>query len=336
MKKLASGIMLTLLLTSMLMLGFNTQTAKADPGTIYIRADGSIDPPTAPILTVDNVTYTLTGNITSDADGIVIERDNIVVDGAGYTIQGTEALDSKGIDLSGRTNVTVRDTQTENFYDGIHLTSSSNNSMNGNNITNNSYGIVCIFMSSDNNIGGNSITNNSYGILLFRSSKNEISGNNIANNDCGISFSYSSDNANYHNNFANNTQQVYFDNSVNVWDNGYPSGGNYWSDYNGTDLYSGPYQNETSSDGMGDTPYVIDADNQDRYPLMRPWNSFVLYGDVNGDGTVNILDVILVSKAFGTSEGDSNYDSPSDLNQDGRINILDTILVARHFGQHIP
>jgi hypothetical protein len=47
-----------------------------------------------------------------------------------------------------------------------------------------------------------------------------------------------------------------------MWDNGFPSGGNYWSDYTGT---------YTNGDGIGDTPYVIDANNQDRYPLMNPW-----------------------------------------------------------------
>jgi parallel beta-helix repeat protein len=71
---------------------------------------------------------------------------------------------------------------------------------------------------------------------------------------------------------VNNTQQVVVYYSSNNWDDGYPSGGNYWSDYNGTDLYSGPYQNETGSDGIGDTPYVIDANNQDNYPLLQPAN----------------------------------------------------------------
>jgi hypothetical protein len=60
----------------------------------------------------------------------------------------------------------------------------------------------------------------------------------------------------------------------NVWDNGYPSGGNYWSDYNGTDLYSGPYQNVTGSDGIGDKPYVIYANNTDDYPLMGMFSDF--------------------------------------------------------------
>jgi PKD repeat protein len=60
---------------------------------------------------------------------------------------------------------------------------------------------------------------------------------------------------------------------VNVWDDGYPSGGNYWSGYAGVDLYSGPYQNQTGSDGIGDTPYVVGVNNQDHYPLTIPYGS---------------------------------------------------------------
>jgi hypothetical protein len=56
----------------------------------------------------------------------------------------------------------------------------------------------------------------------------------------------------------------------NSWDDGYPSGGNYWSEYNGTDLMNGPNQDIPGSDGIGDTPYVIDLDSQDRYPLVSP------------------------------------------------------------------
>jgi hypothetical protein len=36
-------------------------------------------------------------------------------------------------------------------------------------------------------------------------------------------------------------------------------------------LYHGPYQNITGSDEIGDTAYTIDIDNQDRYPLMKPY-----------------------------------------------------------------
>jgi len=48
---------------------------------------------------------------------------------------------------------------------------------------------------------------------------------------------------------------------VDIWDNGYPSGGYYWSDYNGTDSYSGPYQDLTGSDGIGDTPRALSCLN---------------------------------------------------------------------------
>jgi len=60
-----------------------------------------------------------------------------------------------------------------------------------------------------------------------------------------------------------NTEQVYSYNSTNIWDNGYPSGGNYWSSYTGEDR---------NGDSVGDTPCVIDANNQDNYPLMSPWS----------------------------------------------------------------
>jgi hypothetical protein len=61
-----------------LLLVFNITPVKAESGTIYIRADGSIDPPTAPISTVDNITYTPTDNIINES--ITIQRDNILVD----------------------------------------------------------------------------------------------------------------------------------------------------------------------------------------------------------------------------------------------------------------
>jgi parallel beta-helix repeat protein len=560
LRKTVSGILLFLLLVSTLTVAFNIQPAKAEGGTIYIRADGSIDPPDAPIITVDNVIYTLTANITSNASGIVVERDNIVVDGAGYTLQGTGGSTSYGIDISGRRNITIKNINIENFGYGIYLLRSSlntilnnnaggpislkdsphntlknntmwrnfyisgsdlshylqdidtSNKINGNfpiyylvnerdkvidkyskagfvaainseNITvkgldewstmlrGNSHGVlfvntnnskiesikayynqyqICLLNSFNNvvsrnywdrsgcsgiyllnsseniftnneaveaisssfslynssnniisnnilkklfwsdyeiylersnnnlitnndiiltephggytqgaiflhysnnntilsnylrsiglrginnwialifssnnkilcnnirfneqsgisigwnssynivfnntilqNIGGSGIALGSYafnntvsnnnidsnggsGISLGYAFYNLISNNSISWNSYGINVhGYSSGNKIYHNNFINNLKQSYlFYAGENFFDDGYPSGGNYWSDYINKDEFSGPHQDQPGSDGIWDNPYVINSNNKDRYPLVNPW-----------------------------------------------------------------
>jgi parallel beta-helix repeat protein len=105
-----------------------------------------------------------------------------------------------------------------------------------------------------------------------------VTKNTIKNGNIGISLGWgASDNKIYHNNFIDNKKQVYIDAThgtvVNVWDDGYPSGGNYWSDYTGADVKSGPNQDLPRSDSIGDTPYIIDANNVDHYPLMNPYGT---------------------------------------------------------------
>jgi len=139
-------------------------------------------------------------------------------------------------------------------------------------------------MSSNNNIVGNTLTNNDVGLYAFyHCRENEIRENLVENNDVGIKLADGcDDNRIYHNNFISNTEQaLIFDPeapifkgiepSVNLWDDGYPSGGNYWSDYFGVDSYRGPYQNESGRDVIGDASYVIGDDNEDGYPLMYHW-----------------------------------------------------------------
>jgi len=161
-------------------------------GSIYIRANGSIDPPTVPISSTDNVTYTFTGDIN---DSIVVERSNIIIDGNEYTVQGSGSGD--GFNLQGISNVTIKNINIEGFLYGIHFYSSTSNIVSGNNITaNNSHGIFLHLYSDRNTINGNNvIANNDDGISLFYSSLNTISGNNItANNGYGIKLLQSSTN----------------------------------------------------------------------------------------------------------------------------------------------
>jgi parallel beta-helix repeat protein len=185
------------------------------------------------------------------------------------------------------TNITVHDLELANNWQGILLAYTTDSTITQNAVANNSWGIELDYTSSGNNIYENNITNNLDGFWLYQSSnnnqihKNNITGNDygvrlqessnntlfendIKNNDCGIWFNLSSTNDFYHNNFVDNTLQVQSLNSTNAWDNAYNSEGNYWSDYSGTDA---------NGDGIGDTPYTIDAESIDHYPLINPWTS---------------------------------------------------------------
>ncbi len=158
--------------------------------------------------------------------------------------------------------------------------SNSHNTIVGNVVTNNDRGIGIHFWAENNIISDNSILNNEYGISFSYASdyaaKNNIIYNNyISQNDYGFYLESSVNNSIFHNDFVNNEIQAFDNTSINFWDDMYPSGGNYWSDYNGSDLFSGPNQDEPGRDGIGDTPYVIDADTKDNYPLMEPGNDIL-------------------------------------------------------------
>jgi len=427
MGKAVAGAALALLIVGLLSSAFNVQPVMAST-VVYIRADGSIDPPTSPIVSVDNITYTVTDNLYGS---ITVERDDIVVDGAGFLLQGTGS--EEGIYLSSRNNVTIRNVDIRGFQYGIflwhcsHITmldnnatannadgismwgSSSNTLMRNRAIANNVHGIyisessnnnlvdntamanklygVTVASSSGNTLTGNNITanendgitisasacniltgnvmqsngynfgvygyslndfiqsidtsnlingvpiyylinqtnlvvnpesyqtgylglvncvnttverldlanninglllantndsriamstfsDNRYGIYLWGSSDNELISNNVTSNLwSGIHLSVSSGNYIFHNNLVNNSYSVYTDYSTNFWNYDYPSGGNYWEDYNGTDDYRGFNQDILGSDGLGDVQYLIDVNNRDRYPLMHPWSS---------------------------------------------------------------
>lgn len=62
--------------------------------------------------------------------------------------------------------------------------------------------------------------------------------------------------------------------------------------------------------------------------------AFAVVGDVNKDGKVDITDVAIVSKAFGSTPSSPKWNPLADLNGDGVIDIGDLATVTAHFGQH--
>jgi len=126
-----------------------------------IRSDGSVDPSTAPIQRDGNL-YTFTDDIVGYT--IAFERDNVVIDGGGYTLTGNG--NSTGIFILNRNGITVRNMKISNFFYGIRL------------IAEHYMGMT----SSNNNLSGNSLTNNNYGIYIGSSSNNVLRNNSMNNN----------------------------------------------------------------------------------------------------------------------------------------------------------
>jgi parallel beta-helix repeat protein len=183
-------------------------------------------------------------------------------------------------------NTFTGNTVINNSRYGIYVSDSDDNVLSGNTVSRNAYGIYfyycrdsilasngvsnnsngLYFLGSNNNIlVGNRISDSLYdGIWVFSSSNNIFVRNIVSHNRIGIGVQmFSNNNMIFHNNFVNNIESPRSVDSINSWDNGVE--GNYWSDYGGTD---------ENHDGIGDTPYLIEENSQDEYPLMAIFLQF--------------------------------------------------------------
>lgn len=100
-----------------------------------------------------------------------------------------------------------------------------------------------------------------------------VFGNNLSRDGTGIHVWGQTNVRLFHNNFLYDRIPAIDDRAYGEdWDDGYPSGGNYWTDYTGADQCSGVYQDVCPDpDGIGDVPYLVDSDTRDFYPLMQPF-----------------------------------------------------------------
>src|SRR3989304_5015482 len=313
--KRTSAVALVLVSLTALLLATTQYGGAQYSGTVTINADRTVDPADAPIQRVGD-TYTLTG----DVGGISVQRSNMILDGNGHTLPGiVSSIDSLGnnvtiknsggVYLKNVENVMVKNLIIKDCQIGIYLEQCSNVTVSANTITGTYVSIpemqatggIYVWGGSSHIISGNHIANNLGGIYLgYGTEHNIIVDNNITGNTLGgISIWESPNNTIYRNRFINNTIQAkdvavnysYWNTtSFNIWDNG--SQGNYWSDYSGKDA---------DGDGIGDTPYVIDENNKDHYPLMEPFTTPKFPDGENPSAAATWIAVSAVAAGFGAA-----------------------------------
>lgn len=249
LRKTVSGIMLTLLILSMFTLAFNIQPSEAETATIIVPDDYPTIQEAISHANDGDTVYVRAGtyyeHVTINKTILLVgeNKNKTIIDGNG-SYEVVRITFAQNVVISG---FTIRGGYASNvFVIRSFNCTISNNIIQGSRI----YGGIWLYQSENNIIKENLVLNNSYGLFVTNDAK---------------------DNKIYHNDFVENIQQVFIEVKINFWDDGYPSGGNYWSDYTGVDLKSGPNQDQPGGDGIGDAPYIIDDYNRDRYPLMKPW-----------------------------------------------------------------
>lgn len=274
----------------------------------------------------------------------VLVKGNVVFPVGGYGIYVYQGSDitilknsggggSQGVKASGGvTGLLIQENEMYgNTFNGISVTADGPRII-GNNLHGNQNGIN---LAGDGALvfGNDASHNELRGIWLAGTTNAVVIGNTVSYNDVqpyslGICVcNGATGTLLHHNNIIANPDQA--DDLVgpqNVWHNGYPSGGNYWSDYAGVDNKNGPNQDKPGSDGIGDTPYVIDSDSQDPYPRMTQIPPFPL--DIGTDITVDEGDAFtLTASAGGLMEPDIQvtWDLRDDIDGDNDGNPINDV-----------
>jgi parallel beta-helix repeat protein len=149
---------------------------------------------------------------------------------------------------------------------GIEIVHSNNILLENIKVKSNSLNGIDILYSSDVSVYWSDLGSNGYSDFSSISAQNvTLIGNDFKDNYESVSFHSTSGSVMHHNNFINTSYYDWYQGGI-TFNNGYPSGGNYYYNYEGIDEKSGNNQDKPGSDGIGDTPHV-----QDIYPLMKPF-----------------------------------------------------------------
>ena len=236
--------------------------------------------------TISGNMVNITGNATGQLFGMLFEyavrnltlRSNYITS-TGAKFDGMLFSGDSNSNISISRNSIVYDYKSLGLFKGLGISNFNNTLINGNNIVSRGYaglgtnsyalslGFLYNLVVSNNTVEGVN-TSLSMGIATNVT----VYGNYFLNQYTALDIGLLLNTTFYHNNFENFTVAAEISGTYNVSFNAsYPVGGNYWSNYTGVDRNHGPSQNIPGSDGIGDTPYYLNATLKDNYPLMKPW-----------------------------------------------------------------
>jgi parallel beta-helix repeat protein len=201
--------------------------------------------------------------------------------------------DSVGINATSAHDIIIANNNfSQDYVSSMSISNSSNILIISNNMTGFMQGVE-IWDSENITFSNNILQNSSEGVFLINTSRSTLYGNQFLLDSFGISLHHSNNNLIYNNNFNQaRLQDVSSQGSTNLWDNG--AQGNFWENYTGADA---------NADGLGDTPYVIDANNTDNHPLMGIFASYKTNHqevDFISNSSITSLSFSTVSNPLGT------------------------------------
>jgi hypothetical protein len=230
-------------------------------------------------------------------DGIILDNGNVVaIDSSSFVGLGSAAVDATDTSdliadndtlendayafvLMDEDSATVLDSTALNNSDGgltatdlqgLTLTGDNFSAYPANDVT------AVSVSASDSVVVADTTFAQDFEAVALGDSDATIQGSTFDRDNFSFSFDAASAGLVFHNDFVEDGGWMLAGTPTFAWNEPYPVGGNYWSNYTGSDRFSGPDQNIPGPDGIGDTPFVLAPSEVDYYPLMTPWVDHVV------------------------------------------------------------
>ncbi len=237
------------------------------------------------------------------------------------------SMQKRGLQVAYSTDVVIEKDFAAQDDDGFEILDSSHFLISNCTASGNNFVGVDLESSDNGTLDGNRMISSGTGIFMFDCDQINLTMSRIGANDIGAWVDRSTSVLVYHNDFLYNTIQAQTQIPPEcAWNDTYPTGGNFWSDYTGPDHKSGPAQTSPLPDGIGDDPFVVGTYVTDYYPLMNPVTnantapvaSFVVdpgTGDIttdfsfNASGSTDLEDPLTALEFRWDWNGDGIYDT---------------------------